>query len=175
MAAIVPRVIVAFGVEETVPKCCLLRGSQIENISRTAAEFLLARDIGISCRVCAVPFAWPEREVFPIDIRRHMTKRRLSIPDWFPDIDLSVEAERIDERERIVANIAIEVHFAAGEPDRVLADEPLEVRVVVARAVVVEVQRLVMLAAREPIRGGRRRHLRVSEWLVGHRALHAAR
>ena len=31
-----------------------------------------------------------------------------------------------------------------------------------------------MLAAREPIRGGRRRHLRVSEWLVGHLTLHDA-
>jgi hypothetical protein len=70
---------------------------------------------------------------------------------------LLVQSERVDEGKRVVGDVAVEVDVAAREADRILADKPLQAGVVVARPVVVEVQRFIVLPAREPIRGRRRR------------------
>ena len=67
------------------------------------------------------------------------------------------ETQWVPSLDGAISHVRVEVGIAAGKADGILADEVLQVRVVVARPVVVEVQRFIVLAAREPIRGGQRR------------------
>jgi len=47
----------------------------------------------------------------------------------------AIEAERIDEAERVVGDVDVEVDVSSRQPNRIFADEALEVRVVVARPI----------------------------------------
>src|SRR5437879_1853889 len=97
----------------------------------TAGPWLLngdASDIALNCNISA----------------RWQARRRCR--HWDHAV-LFVETSRVNESRRRVLHVDKEVHTTR-KLDRIFTNEPLEVRVVVARPVVVEVQRFVMLAAR---------------------------
>jgi hypothetical protein len=70
------------------------------------------------------------------DIWRRDQKRTPSGQCGYADSKLPLEAEWVSVSKRVVAYVRIQIKVTAFEADRILADKPLEVRMVVARPTV---------------------------------------